>query len=724
MSQAIGERLYQLLPAIYRLRDTEQGEPLRALLAVIERELQAIEANIDGLYDDWFIETCDEWVVPYIGDLLGVRPLHTASLAYSLRAYVANTLAYRRRKGTATVIEQLARDVTGWPTRAVEFFQLLATTQNLNHVRQENVGSPDLRDVNQLDLINGPFDTVPHTAEVRRISTDGGRYNIPNLGVFLWRLKAYPMERVTTRPVNQDDLAQIRYRFNPLGYDMPLINRPQTEEKITHLAEEINVPGPLRRRPLYEELDGRRDSLKNGETPSEVYFSSEEGGSVLEVFDDKERIIPEEILICNLDSWDEEGWLPPISEEVTKPDGSLLYETKVAVDPVLGRLAVLREASINKPVVNYAYGFNGDVGGGPYDRRESVEKALHGPATWHIAVSQEVAPVDGQVEPFLWKALQIWEQQPEGTIGIITVLDSRTYEKETAIRMPAGSQLLIAAAQNRRPHLKVESGVLIEKLPNDQNGSSRLVLDGLLIEGSVTVGKSYEGNVRFANCTLVPQKSGLVVEERDSKLRIELERSICGPISIPAEIEADLTISDSVVTFADEHAESETAIEAPDTTAYIKSSTVLGGTHLRELYASNSIFTAPLHVIRRQKGCVRFSYVSLESTMPRRYRCQPEYALSRLAKERNVSSIEDLSKEEKDLVISLIKPAFTSTIYGHPGYAQLNINCADEIRTGAEDGSEMGVFSHLKQPQREANLRTALEEYLPFGLEAGFFYVT
>jgi hypothetical protein len=36
----------------------------------------------------------------------------------------------------------------------------------------------------------------------------------------------------------------------------------------------------------------------------------------------------------------------------------------------------------------------------------------------------------------------------------------------------------------------------------------------------------------------------------------------------------------------------------------------------------------------------------------------------------------------------------------------------------------MGVFNHLQQPQREANLRAALEEYLRFGLEAGLFYVT
>jgi len=33
-------------------------------------------------------------------------------------------------------------------------------------------------------------------------------------------------------------------------------------------------------------------------------------------------------------------------------------------------------------------------------------------------------------------------------------------------------------------------------------------------------------------------------------------------------------------------------------------------------------------------------------------------------------------------------------------------------------------FSSLMQPQREANLRIRLEEYLPFGLEPGVIYIT
>src|ERR1700742_3724434 len=99
MSSQPGDRLYNLLPALYRVRDSAQGEPLRALLAIISNEFGVIEADIAGLLENWFIETCDEWVVPYIGDLLGVRGLQSlgADSGYSARADVADTLANRRR---------------------------------------------------------------------------------------------------------------------------------------------------------------------------------------------------------------------------------------------------------------------------------------------------------------------------------------------------------------------------------------------------------------------------------------------------------------------------------------------------------------------------------------------------------------------------------------------------------------------------------------------------
>jgi hypothetical protein len=70
MSTATRDRLYELLPAIYRIRDAENGEPLHELLTIMGDELARIEDDIAGLHDDWFIETCAEWVIPYIGDWL------------------------------------------------------------------------------------------------------------------------------------------------------------------------------------------------------------------------------------------------------------------------------------------------------------------------------------------------------------------------------------------------------------------------------------------------------------------------------------------------------------------------------------------------------------------------------------------------------------------------------------------------------------------------------
>ena len=66
------------------------------------------------VYDDQFVETAAPWATPYIGGVVGYRPIHgVVPEVVSPRAEVANTVAYRRRKGTAAVIEQLARDVTG-----------------------------------------------------------------------------------------------------------------------------------------------------------------------------------------------------------------------------------------------------------------------------------------------------------------------------------------------------------------------------------------------------------------------------------------------------------------------------------------------------------------------------------------------------------------------------------------------------------------------------------
>src|SRR5882724_11233918 len=73
------DRLYDLLPGVYRKRDAEFGQSLRALLRVIAEQVNVVEDDITQLYENWFIETCEDWVVPYIGDLIGYVPAHSPS---------------------------------------------------------------------------------------------------------------------------------------------------------------------------------------------------------------------------------------------------------------------------------------------------------------------------------------------------------------------------------------------------------------------------------------------------------------------------------------------------------------------------------------------------------------------------------------------------------------------------------------------------------------------
>jgi hypothetical protein len=134
------DQLYKLLPAVHRIRDADEGEPLRQLLALITEQVGILEEDLEQLYDNQFIETCAPWVLPYIGDLIGYKPLHPIGPdQLTPRAEVANTIGYRRRKGTASVLEQLARDVTAWNARAVRFIQLGSITQFMNPVRFTNL---------------------------------------------------------------------------------------------------------------------------------------------------------------------------------------------------------------------------------------------------------------------------------------------------------------------------------------------------------------------------------------------------------------------------------------------------------------------------------------------------------------------------------------------------------------------------------------------------------
>jgi len=54
----------------------------------------------------------------------------------------------------------------------------------------------------------------------------------------------------------------------------------------------------------------------------------------------------------------------------------------------------------------------------------------------------------------------------------------------------------------------------------------------------------------------------------------------------------------------------------------------------------------------------------------------------------------------------------------------LDDRAAPELLTGSSTQTDMGAFGFLNRALRDANIDTALREYLPFGLQAGIRHVT
>jgi hypothetical protein len=716
------ERLYNLLPVIYRRRDAEAGYPLKALLEVIAEQVNLVEDDIDQLYENWFIETCQDWVVPYIGDLVGYRQVHEAGEPGPIitpqgrlrnkilipRREVANTVHYRRRKGALALLEILANDVSGWPARAVEFRRLISFSQPLNHQRLELGRTVDLRKIDALDRLNGPFDELAHTVDVRRVSShrSQGRYNIPSVGVFVWPIKTFSVTR-TPACCPEKDKRPYCFTFSVLGNDCPLFTLPQPEIEPTHIAEEINLPIPIRRLAFQ---NNKADYYGEGKS-LQIWYGNM-----------KRPVHIKEILVTDLSHW-----------ETYRPRKDI-----VAVDPVLGRIALSpRQIPQNGITVSYHYGFSAEIGGGEYERTISQPE---GASLYRVGRKEENRSIND--------ALSRWIDDSKKDLvkdAVIEITDSDVYEpeedgvevkKKIDIVLKEGQSLQIRAANFTRPIIRLldYSVRSMDYLTVKGDLNTRFTLDGLLVTNH---GIKIEGDldqINIRHCTLVPGLAPLELVNLNHA-RVAIDRSIIGPIHVNQdELMADpmpISISDSIV---DGTSPENIAVDAPTellahATLTILRSTVFGKVLIHSIkLAENCIFNEQIGVGRSQFGCIRFCYVTPDSRTPRRFCCQPDLAMK--ASENGLREDLGAGREPTNGEIETVRqaacgsmrPMFSSRLYGTPHYCRLDESCAEEIKRGAEDESEMGVFHDLYQPQRAANLRARLEEYTPAGMDAGVIF--
>ncbi|HEX2039847.1 MAG TPA: hypothetical protein VHF47_08975 [Acidimicrobiales bacterium] len=531
---AYADRLWSLMPAVYRADDgdgTDAPGPLQELVTRVARQAAVVRRSTERLWQDQSIETCDDWVVPYLADLLATN-LVAGLDARGHRLDVAKTISYRRRKGTLGVLEELARDVTAWEARVVEMFRRLGRTR---HLLDPPIGRPadtddppghralqlaqglvgprtgtplgglaDLRHVYGASRTGTAFDEFAHRLDVRGGLGALGWYNIPRLGVFLWRLRSFPVGVGMPVPVAG---CPGHFVFDPTGREVPLFARPaRTPDMLARRwapAEEWQVPTPIGR----ALLDEAEDRL----CPRSIDVLRFQGGF--------------------LDSLD-------LSARTVYPERG-----RFKVDPALAPGAR----------VTYCYGFAAAIGAGPYDRR-----VLGSPAA--AVPTPVLADVTGGGGALAARLATL------GASGTVTLADSLTYDAVADVGAPTGLTAVRVAAANRiRPVLRPAA---VQPWAFTGAAGSSLVLEGLLLSGRDVVLRGRFDRVVVDCCTLDPGASGadetppaVFATASDGRAlrpsrvwveatvrRMEVRRSIVGAVRTRGDGSiAHLSVSDSIL---------------------------------------------------------------------------------------------------------------------------------------------------------------------------------
>ncbi|HEY6393611.1 MAG TPA: hypothetical protein VIX89_20180 [Bryobacteraceae bacterium] len=681
--QYYSDKIWNLIPAIYRTLDStgvDQSGPLRELVNRIGAQAAVVRRGIDRLWEDQSIETCDDWVIPYIADLLATNLV--ASLdARGQRLDTAKTVYYRRRKGTVAILEEIASDITGWDVKVVEFFRRMGRTRHsldpaigptegsefpdplqkaeglVGAVTKTGIGGwADLRNAYGASKAHSAFDEFFHMADFRRGEGMVGWHNIPRLGVFAWRLLSFGVTQTTAVKVKDCDG---HFTFDPTGRPIPLFAAAARTKKANFgdnwvSPEEFQLPGAI------------SQFLMNAHGPE--LYPSVAGGD-----------------------------LKSVGVYRVGTGYELIPAEKLKIFPEVGRFQITDKTVTGPFFGTYHYGFASEIGAGPYDRRVLGEQLSPMPTP--------VANVTGGVNLAV-----------TSPVGTTIIGDSLTYTKVNNISGIAN--VTVKAANKSRPLLRLSTPWTI----NGAQGSE-LYLEGLFVSGRDIVLTGNFDTVALICCTLDPGNSDpaatppfalaldgkalapvrLLIKGRIRNMTIE--RSIVSAIRAVSGGSVDhMTISGSIVQAIPDGGPSDNAIEEGTGVVNLTRSTVLGKISVHQLHASECILDDVATVVNPQDGCVRFTAWSTGSVLPRRY-----------------ESVE----------IAPGAPIFTSRVFGRPGYAQLlatadqaRISGANSIGQGAQNGSEMGAFAREQNAIKERSLLIKYQEFMPLGLVPVVVYVS
>ena len=704
--------LYELLPAIYRMRDAQLGGPIRVLLDVLDRDNRALADAVEAMYDDWFIETCAPEHVAELGDLIGFDRSLLSGAPEIDRALVADSLRVNGRKGTLASLMIVAADVASWPARAREASASLSMTAVTRLPGLAPHSLPDIRRAQEQTTI--PVRRSNRLSDVREVNSarTRGRGKPTSVLVDVWR------QHIDTVA---EGAAFLRgpgcYTFDAVGRDVELATRPAPKRGSTRTVGDVDVPAPIERATLAHHLAD--------------YYGP---GRSLEVRVDDAPVDIDDIVVGDLSRWH-----PPDGPRLRRRD------RPVCIDPRLGRIALRQpdgacwaadDAAVQ---VSYSRLRSMELGSGHRRERVTTDPGPDEQAGEVLRVRSRPGGTKGDSHRTIAEAYDAWRAGREnGTAeaGVrIELMDDGPHHGPVHLDLHAGESLVLRAAGTTEPVVapNPDSDHVTVAVHGHGPGMSTVRLEGVFLWRGLLHVTGSVGHVEVVDCTLAPPRAAARNQRRTASISVEctaavrVERCLLGPVRVgPSDDEhpgdtdpGTLTVVDSVL---DAHDADRRAVfgwrERPANVVLgLNQCTVLGSLSVRAVDSvRNCLVTGSLECAHRQGGTVEHTYLGQPSRTPRRVHCQPDDALLRGA-----ASFPPVAEET---VLVRLVPSFDSTDLGHAAYARMTLDAPVELRTGAEDGGELGALHDQWEAARAALLRRHLAALAPAGVDIDVRFAT
>jgi hypothetical protein len=208
--------LYEALPAMHRIPDEPpvgRGE-LRSLVEVLAGPLAVVRQSIDELHADLFIDTAHDRIVPYLAEMVGTRLVFPDPDAN--RRDVRGTVAWRRRKGTPSALEEMGTELTGQPVVLQEGWMRVQLAQDLDVPRPDR-RAVDVRPAVVAEQVTGPLDALAHSVDVRPVSATTGRRHPRHAAHWVSTTLPFPLRGATAVDRSIPPDSDVRFAVHPLG---------------------------------------------------------------------------------------------------------------------------------------------------------------------------------------------------------------------------------------------------------------------------------------------------------------------------------------------------------------------------------------------------------------------------------------------------------------------------------------------------------------------------